>query len=267
MAVKRGANLKRYIEEALASRPEPKIGPDGPAIWPAWPYLYEELNAAKITAQLSTPETSQARLLERLKALPYPFEGRRRDRTFYDKAQKEGVLEILLNPPFLWIVRMAWFFQLDHARAWEQYRNQISQHGYPLAFHRDLMNEIAAHLAGIERITRAHGVPQDWLKTYRAATLSELLRQASVYYPEIRRWRKTPSRLRPLSLAVDTQMMVLDALTDEFAAKKIENQELAYQLTALICTPEPTLGIHQLDPTPDTVRKNDEHRRKKKTKK
>jgi hypothetical protein len=89
---------------------------------------------------------------------------------------------------------------------------------------------------------------------YLKANQKQLLVQASVCYPELL-WRfKRASRITPRSFAVDTRLDIFDAIQKEFTRRKIENDELAYQLTALACSGTSSIVKRLLDPTPDVVR-------------
>ena len=143
--------------------------------------------------------------------------------------------------------------------------NGQSRYGFPLEFHRKMMFENAGHLRHLIKISSKHGVPQSWFVDQRADILKRLLREASIVYPELRRWHRTPHKLRPHSLKVEAQLEVLDAIRGDFAKLKLRNNKLAYQLTALICSLDSDIATHKLDPTPEKVRRNEKDRRRNKS--
>jgi len=246
-------HLKQHIYDAMAVAP----------------LFNEKWNAMKINVALPPPETSREELLNRLRTFPYPYQSpirAKRGTTFYSHVEKLDLLDFLVNTAeggFLWTVRLAWYFQLDHELRKEQTAKNISEYGYPLGFHRDLMCDISIHLDRIALCAKNSKVPGTWLKEYREALLKELLRNALVWFPELTRWFKPVNRLLPRADEPGRQMMVLQELHREFRNRKLENEELPYELTALICSPAKCVLTKVLSPTPAGVRSNDKKRNKK----
>jgi hypothetical protein len=195
---------------------------------------------------------------------PHPYAVKiRSGKSFYRHVQRLGLLDFLLKPPFLWEIRRAWFFRRHYELEEQLRKRKKSQHGYPLAFHREMMLAIASHSERVSRIARKHRVPRNWFKGYYSQSLKHLFSEASVIYPELLRWFEPSSRLRPHSLGVESRLMVFDAITAEFARRKINNNTLAHQLTALICSPQNCITTHRLDPSADLVRRNIADRKKR----
>jgi hypothetical protein len=267
MAGARLGAVERFVSEALQAwlkERDKDVKPGDPVReGPPYPYVSGDESAARASREQGTPEKSQRQLVRRLKRFQYPYVAPhpyavkiRSGKSFYRHVRSLGLLNFLLEPPFLWEVRKAWFFHRHYELEKRRRDRKKSQHGYPLAFHREMMLAIASHLGRISKIAREHRVPRKWFVGYYAQTLKQLLSEASVTYPELLRWFKPNSQLRPHSLDVESRLDVFDAITAEFARKKIKNNTLAYQLTALICSPENCIATHTLDPSPDLVRRN-----------
>jgi len=274
MAVARLSGLKRFVSEALRERVKERdkhVGSTDPVReGPSWPYVTGDKIAARVTREQGTPEKSRKQLIRRLKRFRYPYitshpYGPRntRGKSFYRHAQGLGLLDFLLKPPFLWEIRRAWFFRRHYELEKQLRDRKQSQHGYPLAFHREMMLAIASHLERISRIARKHRVPRKWFEDHYAQTLEQLLSEASVCYPELQRWLTPTGRLRPHSLGVELQVDIFDAIAAEFARRKIDSKTLAYQLTALICSPQSCITTRTLHPSPDLVRRNIRDRKTK----
>jgi hypothetical protein len=127
------------------------------------------------------------------------------------------------------------------------------------------MTALVGHLSQICKIAKKHSVPRSWFQNDYDESLRQLIRDTSVIYPE---WllRKDPfSRVRPHSLGLESQLEIFDAITKEFSRRKIKNNKLAYELTALICSPPASVQNKILEPNPEAVRTNVRDRRRKKT--
>jgi hypothetical protein len=165
--------------------------------------------AARANREQGTPEKSQKQLLRRLKRFRYPYVApnlyavrNTSGETFYRHVQSLGLLSFLLEPPFLWEVRKAWYFRRVHELETEQRVEKKTPSSYPWVFHQEMMFAIAGQLARISKIAEKHRVPRKWFQDYYDESLRQLLLETSVAYPEWMR-RKTPlSRIRPRSLGV-----------------------------------------------------------------
>ena len=257
--------LKQLIQEALAAREELKSGEAPSVDGISLPFLKVDLNASKIATELGPPKRSAELFIKRLHAFQYPYpHGTKKNTTFYTHLEKLGLLQFFLTPSFLRTIRLAWQFRLFFDLEQEQHKKSISQYGHPIAFHRELMFQIAGYLKQLSAITKKHGVPDPWVQSHRRSLLMELLRQAAVCYPQLftlQRSYRAPSRIRPVREGATVQMLVLDEIYRTFYERKIkENKELAYQLTALICSPDECVNTQELSPTPAAVRTNDRAR-------
>jgi hypothetical protein len=239
---------------------------------PPWPYVSDDKTAARVSRELSTPEESTKQLVARLEAFRYPYEPPRPLETasqgvgsFYSHVESLGLLDFLLTPPFLWDVRRVWFFRRHHDLELGQRFEKKSQYGYPVAFHREMMLAIAGHLSRISKIAEKHQVPKDYFKGHYEECLMQLLKETAVSYPQWRLWTKPVGRIRLRSFGVDSQLEIFDAITKELAGRGTKNNKLAYELTALICSPESCVRTRILEPNPETVRTNVRDRRKKST--
>jgi hypothetical protein len=261
MAAPRLGQLKELASEAVRAwlqEREKHVGPADPIReGPPWPYAAGDEIAARVTRELSTSEKSRKQLLWRLKRFRYPYGTTAKvPKSFYTHVKVLGLLNFLLSQPFLDKVRSAWFFRRHFELEKELFQQRKSQYGYPREFHRDIMRELSKHWGRIIKIAGRHGVPMAQFAEYLAAIQKQLVVQASVCYPELQ-WRsrfKRASRITPHSLAVEKRLEIFDAIQAEFAKRKITNDELAYQLTALICSGRTAITRRVLEPTPDVVR-------------
>ena len=234
-----------------------------------WPYSDDRI-APRVSKELSSPEESRKQLIARLEAFRYPYEAWRPHgevsqggATFYSHVETLGLLDFLITPPFLWDVRHVWWFRRYDDIELEQRQEKKSQYGYPVAFHREMMFAIAAHLTRICKIAKKHQVPRDWFKAHYDESLRLLLKETAVSYPEWLLWTKPVGRIRPRSFGVDSQLQIFDAITEELKRRNTRNNKLAYELTALICSPQSCVVTRILEPNPETVRTNVRDRRKK----
>jgi hypothetical protein len=268
----RTSDLKRLIQEALHAWEEEQDNfrskfPAVPPAGPPWPFVGQGKITERVLREQGTLEQSQEKLLERLKRFKYPYpEGNIRGRTFYDHLKDLGLLSVISSPELITVIRQAWILARYHELELELRAKRQSQYGYPMEFHRKMMNEIAGHLGRLDEISSKYGVPQSWFAGQRPEILKRLFREASIVYPELRRWLKTAHGIRPHSLKVWAQLEVLDAIRADFRKIKIRKNKLAYQLTALFCSLDSTVAMQKLDPTPEKVRRNAKDRMKSRKK-
>jgi hypothetical protein len=258
--------LLQVIEE-IRSQPTAKATRER-----TWPHAYarSESIAEEIEAKIGFPEQIATQLKERLCAFKYPYpHGTKKGTTFYDHLKKLRLLRWFFSWPFLWVVGAAWFRRFSDESEEVLRKKLISHHGYELAFHRELMREIARTLGHVSRILEKYRVPKEWLSDYRKASLKELWRQATSYYFDMEPglYYKVPSRARSMSHDVYIQMTVLDAIEKRLAQRNSRNKTLAYQLTSLICSPQECVTTRKLSPDPEAVRTNDRARSAKLKKK
>lgn len=206
-------------------------------------------------------------LTKRLKGFKYPYrQGTKRGTTFYDYLKKLGLLKWLFSSSFIWIVRLTWSRILNDQRGRERDTRKVSIDGYKMASHRALMNEIARHLTRVSNILQGNEVPDEYLSEYRKSSLRELRRQAETYYQDALLFSFiVPSRVRGRYSTAGLQMAVLDEIQKAFDRRNLTNRTLAYQLTALICSPQECISSQKLSPNPEAVRTNDRARKQKPT--
>jgi hypothetical protein len=218
----------------------------------------EILNTRKALAQVGSVDASREELLRRLKGFKYPYpHGTKKGATFFDHVTKIGLLEFLTTAPFLYVVRSVWQLQLIHPLEREQYEQKISEYGYPLAVHRQFMYEVVNDLEQISKITAKYDLPEKWLVKCRTKLLRELRRQVSVLYygGGLIGLYKARDRHEPRLYDSENQKIVLEELMREFKKRHMKKTEqLACQLTALICSDWVYLANQVLSPPPETVR-------------
>jgi len=231
-------------------------------VQPGFPYplTHEDPICARISAEISDQEKSKRELLWRLKRISYPYPSTNKSRrTFYRHLQSLGVLDLLLNPPLLYEIRRTRFFLLTYAEERKLHSERKSPHGYPLPFHRQTLWELARHMKRISRIAESHRVPREWFRNYVAELRTQLLREASIYFPELLAWFqlgqfRRATRIRPRPMKREIQVELYRGIEVALSTRGIKNHTLARQLTALICSPVDSIQKHKLEPTPDAVR-------------
>jgi hypothetical protein len=176
-----------------------------PGIGPGWPHIASGPNASRINKIISTPRASQKRLVQRLKAFEYPYpEGDKGGKTFHEHVKSLGHLKYLLEPPFLWEIRRAWFFRLEYELENRQKVGLSSGYNYPLDFHRKMMNDAAKGLQRITALAKKFNVPKRRITDYFAGAQKQLFKEAAICYPEMLRGFIPNSRIYPHVLAVHT---------------------------------------------------------------
>jgi hypothetical protein len=265
----RMSELKLFIQEALDAWNEERSRfhskfPGVPDAWPPWPFIVgKDSIAERVSKEVGTAHKVKRKFLSRTKQIKYPYpEANIKGATFYDHLKDLGLLHVVSSSEIIAAIRTAWFLRRYYKVEVELRAKGHSQYGFPLEFHRKMMLENVGHLRRLIKLSSKHGVPHSWFADQRADILKRLLHEASIVYPELRRWQKTPHKLRPHSLKVEAQLQVLDALRACFAKIK-QNNKLAYQLTALICSLDSDIATQKLDPTPEKVRRNAKDRRNK----
>ena len=259
MAAPRLDQLEQFVSEAVRTWLKERDKHEGPADpvreGPPWPYVTGDKIAERVNREQGTLEKSRKQLAWRLKRIRYPYGTRATvKKSFYTHVKALGLLNFLLSESFLCKVRAAWFFRSHHELEKEYFQRRKSQYGYPREFHRDIMRELSKHWGQIVKIAGKHGVPIAQFAEYLPAIQKQLVVQASVCYPELL-WRfRRASRITPHSLAVEMRLEIFDAIQVELEKRKIRNDELSYQLTALLCSGRSSIARRLLDATPDVVR-------------
>lgn len=235
------------------------------SIWPhklAGDPIAQQLNAKPLSA-----EEIRRKLRWRMQQVQYPYPGSSRKKsseTIYQVVRKRGLIDALLDSKLIEQVRLSWYldryFYLErHFRGAKQ-----SHHGYSLTFHRNAMKEIASHLLTLDEMASQNQVPQEWLSEYRPAILRALLKEALICYPGIPRMvmRRKSARfesaaeMTPAKLAGDRQMEIYQALVAAMPDRSALSDNLAYHLTAVICSPLSAIRRKALEPQPSAVSRN-----------
>jgi hypothetical protein len=259
MAAVQLGNLKQFVSEALwteLAERDKHLKSSGPVrLGPPWPYVSGDKISARVSRELSTIAKSRRQLVRRLQRIRYPYQSTAKiSHSFYFQVKKFRLLTFLRSREFLYRVRRAWFFRRHYELEKDLFDQRKSQDGYPLIFHRDILREISKHWDRIVKITGKYGGPTEQFAKYQKAIQEQLLVEASACYPELQRWFKRASRIGPRSCAVEIRCEIYDAIQAELARRSIGNDELACQLTALICSGTSSIENHRLAPTPDSVR-------------
>lgn len=233
---------------------------------PPWPRIEHEI-LPKPPKELSSPTESTKEINLRLRKFLYPYpQGNKRGKTFHQHVKSLGLLNLITKPPLLWDIRFVWFDRVLSKHQRELKTKKLSQNKYPLRFHRDVMLRVFQHRKDIAKLSRDHGVDdREWFSQYYEALDQEIFREATKYYPEMRRWFIPAQQLSVRSLWVSTQLYLYEAIVKAFESKNIQNNFLAYQLTALFCSSRECIHAGKLDPDPERVRKYERDERKKQT--
>jgi hypothetical protein len=202
-------------------------------------------------------EQAKKQLIYRLKRFlyPYPHENKSH-RTFYRHVKNVGALDLLLKPPLFHMIKFEWYDRGDYGYAKRLYDQKKSQPGFPLDFHGEIMWELGNHLERIAEICRSYRGSQRWLKEYGVMVRKQLLREASIYYPKNPADYVTATKTLPRQQKGLRESILYEEILNTFSENKILNNKLAQQLTALICSPPSCIQARQLNPSPETIRRN-----------
>lgn len=282
MSTTRKTQLKRLVlyeqkrYEAMQKDLQQRMPGIPVSVGPGWPHIEVGPNAAKISRILSTPEKSRRQIMRRLKRFKYPYStllsgeqsfATRGEQSFYTHVKTLGHLNYLLEPPFLGEIRQAWFARLDYELEKQQKAARKSQHDYPLEFHRKMMQEALSSAGRATALVKKYHVPKRWIAEYICGIQRQLLNEAAICYPEMLKGFISNSRIYPRAHTVDTQMSLFNNLHIEFKRQGQSNKNLAYQLTALLCSADSCFTTGVLEPNPEAVRRNMKDRRRQPPKK
>ena len=264
--------LKEFIAEAIQLEKE-RMAADArrfvampPRVWPAWPYWDYGTVSPAVSKELGKPGKSAREIVWRLKRFPYPYCGGRgkKPKTFYQRAEILGILDALLRPPLLSEIRLFWWFQKCNQRELELNQEKKSEYGLPMAFHRQLLFQLSAHLSGLEKIAGEHEGKKDkerkaWFERfyeYRRATLKQILSEAAIVYPQVQ-YKLTPAaQLVAKAEKLDAELTLFTKLNSAIEGEGRQSHKFAYHLPSLFCTPRKTISQFHLRPTPETIRRN-----------
>jgi hypothetical protein len=254
--------LEELIHEALQeSRAQQKRFqqqfPEAPAAETlGYPHPHTRVDLLAGKALVST-EKAKRSLIDRLKRFQYPYpQGNKARKTFYRHLKDNGLFDVLLSLPLIFEVQGEWFSRRYYDRERKSFERRQSHHGYPLAFHEEMMYELAEHLDSISEVPRRYRVPKSWFATYRKVIQQQLLREASICHPELLRDFTHAADIRPRQRKGEREANLFGAIERAFAERGVVNHKLAQQLTALICSPPDCIRTHKLDPSPETIRRN-----------
>lgn len=266
------SRLKEFIAEALQIEKEKMVAyarrfdtmpPHG---WPASPYWDYGTVGPAVSKELGGLEKSIREIKWRLKRFRYPYRGGRgkKPKTFYERAEILGILDALLRPPLLSDIRSFWWFRKYNQRELELNQEKKSEYGLPMAFHRQLLFQLSAHLSGLEKIAGEHEGKKDketkaWFERfyeYRRAVLKQILSEAAIVYPQVQ-YNLTPAaQLMAKAEKLDAEVDLFRKLNSAIEGAGEQSHKFAYHLTSLFCTPRKTISQFHLRPTPETIRRN-----------
>jgi hypothetical protein len=257
---KRG--VKRHLYNLLNAWPPPSQHTD--PSWPIdesllWPYSSGNDIAYEINQQLGPPEQSQQDLVARLSDIEYPYPvGNKKHSTFYDHLKKQDILRFVIEPPFLWKVRMVWWWRKAYEIDVELKKRGMAKSRLPVKLHRSMMNLIFAHHSRVEELCETYGViRQQWTAEYLAALNRQFLREAVYVYPEAGKRLVPALQLHDHRPGSTPQLEIYRSIIDiQKRCGKKRNKTLARQLTALICSSAESIREHNLEPNPEAVRQS-----------
>jgi hypothetical protein len=237
-----------------------------PHVWPAWPYWDIGPVSSAVSKELGEPEETVSEIEWRLQRFRYPYRGGRgkKPKTFYERAEILGILDALLEPPLLSDIRSFWWFQKYNQRELELEQEKKSEYGLPMAFHRQLLFQLTAHLSKVDRIAGEHERKKDeetraWFERfyeYRRATLKQILSEAAIVYPQVQ-YRLTPAaQLTAKAEKLEAEVALFSRLDSVLKGEGVKSHKFAYHLTSLFCTPRKIISQSHLRPTPETIRRN-----------
>lgn len=274
--------LKEFIAEALQIEKEKMaagtrgFAPMPPPAWPASPHWDYGTVGPDVSKELGGLEESIQEITWRLQKFRYPYRGGRgkKPKTIYQRAEILGVLDALLRPPLLSEIRSFWWFQKYNQRELELNQEKKSEYGLPMAFHRQLLFRLSAHLSELEKIAGDHEGKKDketkaWFERfyeYRRASLKQILSEAAIVYPQVQYQELTPAaQLVAKAEKLAAEVDLFTKLSSAIEGEGRQSHKFAYHLTSLFCTPRKTILQSRLCPTPETIRRNIEVWMKKNT--
>ena len=254
--------VKRHLYNLLKAWPaeEQQTDPSLPTDEShSWPHSSGIGSAAEINHQIGPPEQSRRELVARLDDFDYPYpEGNKKHKTFYDHLESRGLLPSIIEPPFLWTVRMVWWWRKALDVEGELKERGLSERRIPLKFHRVMMNLVCEHHSKVEKLCKSYGVlGQPWIGEYLAALNRRFLGEAKFVYPEAYRRLTPSSQLHSYHPGSTSQLEIYRAIMDlQARCGKKRNNKLAHQLTALICSSPESIKKQKLEPNPEAVRRS-----------
>jgi hypothetical protein len=213
--------------------------------------------APDVAKKVGPLEKSISEIVWRLKKFKYPYElGAKKSKTFYLYMKSREILDLVTTAnPVLWEIRRFWTFGF-----YDSYFKELGDYspkGFPLSFHRDLLQEFSQHLAKVEELAERYKVKPEAVMPHRSAVLARLLDEAAIYYPEIPRDYTPANRLSTPARKIEAQFNLFNTLRAAFLKKRFDSRKFTYQLTALLATTtEHIKHNNELSPNPDTVRRN-----------
>jgi hypothetical protein len=254
--------VKKHLYMLLKNGSEPNVNPDPSFPTDAslpWPYTGGTGVAAEVNRLLGSPEQSREELLARLNAFDYPYPGpNKKHKTFYDHLKTQGMLQVVIQPPFLWKVRMVWWWRIAFETELELKKSALSKCRMRLRFHKQMMNLISEHHSRVSALGKTHGiVGQPWIVEYLAALDRQFLKEAENVYPDANRRLVPASQLSIYPFGSAPQVEIYRAILDgQKRCEKKRNKKFACQLTALICSSADSIREKKLEPNPAAVRQN-----------
>jgi len=205
-------------------------------------------------------------LIARLRKFAYPQpEGRRsekKQKTFYERVKAARIIDSLLNGELFWTIRL-WMVLLTASEMEKDLRDEnFSPYYCPIPFHREMIEALIANIAKIQELLRRHEVGKEWASECLAALDAQLVREVRgifLYYPGSPPTEKVVSS--PRDYQVEIHDAFLRALENAHVTKGKQN--LAIQLTSLVCSPLNCIDTRRLDPSPDAIRKKIEAEKNK----
>jgi hypothetical protein len=265
--------LRELIGTALAAAiaEREKVVRDMPDIlfdWPPWPYWNNDAAAKKASAKLGTLKTTlRSDLIWKLKQFKYPYDRddplgmRSKDpHTAYRYAQSEGILAMLTSEAIL--ARIRFFYWTRFFEEFSADLGKMSEHGYPLVFHRGFMLQLATQWNQVAKLQTKYKIADQWFTDYRASILKQCLREAAIYFPEIQRIQFgmpliPANKLRSPERKIMAQKDLVDDLYKELERRGHKSRKFCYFFTALICSSRQQIeSDNELSPEPETIRTN-----------
>lgn len=221
---------------------------------------------SRIGEEQSDLGQSRNEIVERLQKIRYPYPtsndpgGRK---TLYQHLSDRGILDLLLEPPLLFNIRMIWAFQRSYGMETQLFKAKKSQYEIPLKLHRQMLTELVRHVRQLDKFANNPEVPRDWFSGYRTQILSAILREAAVCYPKMPESSKAAAQIRPLAGKISDQMMLFEEITRALATRNIKSDKLTYHLVACLYSPLGVVRTGKLEPLPASVSKTIRDARKK----
>lgn len=267
MAPRSLRSLEDYVRKLIAAadradevrRTERKSQRDYDGILPQPSYFQRDHRIWQIVNREKLSEEAQkAELKARLDHFQYPYpEGNKSGKTFSHHLASRALSDLLLESRVFSEIRGYLTLRRYREITSDQRLNYLAADGLPISFYRRAASRLFRHAKEMKRLIAQHKLNEGQFADYLAALDKQLLAVALLAWPRLATSIGGYNFKIPMHADhVDAQLSIFDVITDALRRKHVGNKILAYQLTALVCSPSDCVTRDMLCPTPENIRKN-----------